>query len=226
MEKGFIIYDGKSMIDYHSNIIAVMTTRSGNRKTGDVFQVWILNRDMNPVEAANAGIDSAICGNCPHRHYLDGACYVNIGQAPASVWKAYQRGNYSSDMERARILANGATIRIGAYGDPAAVPIEIWDDLLIFSHVLGYTHQWRTKPEMKEYCQASVDSFSDYQEAKANGWYCFRVGLEHEVLQGSECLSDKLGLSCKECRRCNGQKMDVHIRVHGARKNRFQAAIV
>ena len=45
-------------------------------------------------------------------------------------------------------------IRLGSYGDPAAVPIEIWDNLCsVAANYTGYTHQWATcDPNLKNYC--------------------------------------------------------------------------
>ena len=73
------------------------------------------------------------------------SCYVTVFQAPLAVWKAYHRGIY--DEAKDGELA-GLIVRLGAYGDPAAVPFHVWDRALINSagHN-GYTHQWRDYPD-------------------------------------------------------------------------------
>src|SRR4051794_26776622 len=45
------------------------------------------------VEALKDGSDRSVCGDCVHRT-ADGAgsCYVNVAQAPQSVYHAWQRG--------------------------------------------------------------------------------------------------------------------------------------
>ena len=45
-EKGFIIYDGPSMLDGEP-IVAIATMKTSNRKTGEMVQVWILRSDVN-----------------------------------------------------------------------------------------------------------------------------------------------------------------------------------
>ena len=75
-------------------IVVIATTKSSNRKTGDMVQTWILRSDIKPTEASKAGADASICGDCKHRWSLGGACYVNIGQGPGAIFRAYKRGNY------------------------------------------------------------------------------------------------------------------------------------
>jgi hypothetical protein len=75
-----------------------------------------------------------------------GRCYVRTGEAPLSIYRAFRRGRYP----RASFeILTGKAVRIGAYGDPAAAPPELW--LSIASVALawmGYTHQWR-RPDMQ-----------------------------------------------------------------------------
>ena len=54
------------------------------------------SENIHPVDAVNLGADDTVCGDCPHRKQSDGSrsCYVNVGQAPAAVWKSYKRGIY------------------------------------------------------------------------------------------------------------------------------------
>ena len=94
---GFILDQGLSPID-GSPYVAILTLKSSNRKTGNMAQVWILRSDLNPVEAMSSGQDRSICGDCPHRKQDDGSrsCYVNVGQAPLSVYKGFKRGRYVS----------------------------------------------------------------------------------------------------------------------------------
>ena len=118
-------------------------------------QVWILRDDINPVEALNHGEDVSICGDCPHRKDHNGkrSCYVNVGQAPNSVWKAYKRGAYvdatarpTPNIDALDSAINGKKIRWGAYGDPALITPLVVDYVNSRSkgHT-GYTHQWRSK---------------------------------------------------------------------------------
>jgi hypothetical protein len=216
---GFIVYKGPSVLDGNP-IVAILTTKSGNVKTGDIPQVWILRQDCKPTDAIKTGEDFSICGNCKHRRFTGGGCYVNVGQAPQSVHRTYRAGRYSADLDAAKKNIKGLTVRIGAYGDPSAVPVSVWDNLLSESKTLGYTHQWKSFPEMKRFCQASVDNQNEYDQAKSLGWFTFRVvAVGESATCGRECLSDAKGLTCKECKVCNGRKMDIFINAHGSKKN-------
>jgi len=242
---GYVIYRGPSLLD-GAPIVAIATMRSENRKTGDMVQTWILRDDVSPVEASKAGADASICGDCKHRWALGGACYVNIGQGPGAVWRAYKRGNYpDATLRRSELtgewlafqpalsaVARGRKVRLGAYGDPAAVPAAVWRYLTEDSagHT-GYTHQWRLPlaAPLRDLVMASVDTDAEYADARAAGWRTFRVRCadsDHVNPREFECVSDSRGTSCADCLACDGAargpgQASVFITVHGSRKNRF-----
>ncbi|MFQ5515821.1 MAG: RadC family protein [Myxococcota bacterium] len=179
---GVVLYQGPSLIDGEP-IIAILTglrAGSGNRKTGAMLQTWILCRDVSPVRAWQDGGDYSVCGSCPHRHRSQGGmgtCYVNKGQAPLSIWRAYHRGRYpriESELTMTELCA-GRDLRIGSYGDPGAVPAWIWRALSARARSrTGYTHRWR-RVDLSDLCMASVDSASEAQEAQLRGYRTFRV---------------------------------------------------
>ena len=142
MAKGYVLHEGPSPFDGQP-IVSIATLHSSNRKTGDMVQTWILPRDQHPLDAVKTGQDSCICGQCPHRGSgTKRTCYVNVGQAPANIWRTYKAGGYApiSSYEEA---VQGRVVRFGAYGDPAFMPITVVANLLMFAkgHT-GYTHQW------------------------------------------------------------------------------------
>ena len=124
--KGYIIDRGLSPINGQP-YVTILTLKSKNRKTGDMAQVWILCEDINPVEAVQTGKDATICGDCPHRKNREGkrSCYVNVGQGPNSIWRAYKRGSYVDstgwELNLYAAILNGKRIRWGAYGDPSII---------------------------------------------------------------------------------------------------------
>ena len=231
MPSGYVIYRGPSMLD-GAPIVAIATMQTSNRKTGNMVQTWILRDDMSPVEASKAGADASVCGQCVHRWHLGGACYVNIGQAPGSIWRAYKRGAYPTAWGTA--IGTGATIRLGAYGDPAAVPAHVWLELIgSASGHTGYTHQWRNPvaSELRALCMASVDSETERAEASALGWRTFRVRCADDGLASNEfeCVSDTKGTACADCLACDGaargpRQASVAIVVHGAMRRPIQRA--
>jgi len=99
-----ILYTGPSMLD-GSPIVVIATAGSNNVKTGPMIQTWILRADLDPVEAKHAGADSSVCGQCPHRHFLGGSCYVQPYQAPRSIWYSWWKGNYDGPEAERKVRA-------------------------------------------------------------------------------------------------------------------------
>lgn len=180
---GTIIYEGPSLID-GSPIVAIVTgirRKSQNVKTGDMLQTWILRSDIDPKTAANNGADVAICGTCPRRRDAKGKrrCYVTVGRAPLTVYKAYKRGRYSAD----GTTFDGRKLRLGAYGDPAAVPFDVWETALVgtVGHT-GYTHQWHTADRrFATIVMASIDFSWQVRHAEMRGYRKFRVNNANDV---------------------------------------------
>jgi len=221
--KGYILQRGTSPFN-GDPFVVIMTMKTTNRKTGDMIQVWILRDDVNPVAAVATGDDYSVCGNCPHRKQPDGtrSCYVNVGQAPLSIWKAYKRGVYGklSDLNPSDI--EGRKIRWGAYGDPALISPSLV--ALLNEHAeghTGYTHQWRQP--WAQWCkgifQASCDSFADYLDASAHGWRTFAVIPKNSsAYSGKLCpaTAENSQAQCASCSLCNGAKADVFVEAHGS----------
>ena len=232
MTAGRILYRGPSALNGEP-IVCVSTGedgRSSNRKTGPMVQTWILHGTLDPVAASRAAEDSAVCGSCPHRWALGGACYVNIGQAPGSVYRAAMAGAYPADDGS----PFGFPVRVGSYGDPAAVPVQVWRSVLARAPRArtGYTHQWRRGPALKGVCMASVDTPREREQAKAAGWRTFRTRAAGAPLLAGEidCPADAGLTDCASCGLCNGaagagdRRRDISIQLHGARAPRRVAA--
>lgn len=236
--KGVVFFDGPSQID-GAPIIGVATGFDGarNTKTGPgLVQTYIIRRDMTPIEASRSGADRSICGDCEHRGTETSArsCYVNLGHGPRVVYDAFRRGVYGAvDVETAAEMMRARRIRLGTYGDPAALPISVWDSVLAYSgHVTGYTHQWRSAPEFARYCMASADSPSDRAAARMLGFRTFRVRGENDPLEHGEvqCPAAKeagFRTTCDACVACGGHsakaKADISIVAHGALATHYLA---
>ena len=231
-ESGYIVYQGLSRFD-QKPIVAIVTINTSNEKTGNMAQLWILRSDIEPHQAIKTGEDQSICGGCVHRHYTGGACYVTVHQAPLSVYRAYKRGNYRSiDSTEYKSLFSSKGLRFGAYGDPAMLPIEITRDLSLSAlFTTGYSHQWKIKrlQDTLEYVQASVDNLKEYMQVKQikPNAKSFRVVKNQTDLMPDEieCLADSHGLSCAQCKKCDGKTQDIAIMVHGAKSSKFTADI-
>lgn len=232
---GYILYEGPSQID--GKPIVVIATGfakgSSNEKTGaGLIQTWIIRSDVKPTDAVNTGDDASICGDCPHRgEIVDGrnvnrSCYVTIFQAPLNVFKTYQKGGYEAAGNLA-LLGAGRGVRLGSYGDPAAIPMHVWEAFCsLATFRTGYTHQWRSAPlELAQYCMASADTASDKAAANMLGYRVFRVRHESEPLEAREIVcpaSKEAGYktTCDACKACGGlgakAKADIAIVAHGA----------
>lgn len=224
----FKFYEGPSMID-GSPIVAIATVSSGNSKTGNIVQTWIMPATVDPITAVKNGDDAAVCGTCKYRPITalirndDGStntrCYVNTGQAPLSIFGANQRGVYPLvPIDQLHTMVSGMIVRLGSWGDPFAVPLRYWLALVqdAASH-RGYTHGWRTLSALPErervlwqrLLMASVDSPEEYSEARAYGWRTFRVStVIGEQFDGEiSCpASREAGYksTCEECSLCSG----------------------
>lgn len=222
---GYVLDEFNSPID-GSPCVAILTLNCSNRKTGNMAQVWILRSDINPVEALNTGEDVSICGDCPHRKQADGSrsCYVNVGQAPNSVYKAYKAGKYVKDPMclESRKAVKGRSIRFGAYGDPAIIRPIIVDTLIkaCKTHT-GYTHQWRQSfaDAFKGKFMASVDGANDYIDAMLSGWQTFSVvpkGYKPSNIKLCPATVTNSKATCLTCSLCNGAKTSVYVEAHGS----------
>lgn len=235
--RGLVLYRGPSMLD-GAPIAMVATLSSDNKKTGNMIQTWIIRGDINPVAASQAGLDSSICGNCPHRHYKgttgkSGACYVNIGQAPGAVYRGLERGIYPDfNFDDHAQYFTGRKIRLGAYGDPAAVPFGILKAITDISlgHT-GYTHQIEHKKfdsRILTLCQVSADSPNQAKKYQALGGKTFRVAMAGDALFDNEieCLSDSKGINCADCLLCDGTTKNIAITIHGSRAGNFKTSLI
>jgi len=225
---GYTIYEGKSPIT-GDDIIAVITLKSTNVKTGNMASMWILHKDLSPIEASKQGKDESICGMCPHRHNLGGACYVTLFQAPLQVWKSYHKGNYPkvNDMT----IFEGMSVRFGAYGDPNVIPIDILVQLKsVVKNSTSYTHQWKTESDnesLKAVSMASVDNKEEATLAIENNWRYFRVTNDiSDIDKATEivCPNTTRGIQCIDCGLCKGNTIkakNIVIEVHGSKKKKF-----
>jgi len=233
---GYVLYE-------NPNYVVVATMETENPKTGNMVQVWILAKDMSPVDAVRTGQDDIVCFDCKHRGEVDEngrvvnrTCYVKVFQAPLAVWNAYSRGKYPTlDPRDYKYVFAGRKIRLGAYGEPVLIPFRVMMDVTFESEGwTGYTHQWR-QPEYQHYSQylmASVDSESEYEHAKSLGWRTFRVRTSDQTLLPREIscpASDEMNhrTTCERCNLCNGSthaadvRKDIAIVVHGSSAKRF-----
>ena len=222
---GYIIYDGVSQLN-GEHIIAIVTMKSANIKTGNMASMWIMHKDVRPTEASKTGDDAAVCGQCPQRHHLGGACYVTLFQAPLNVWKSYHKGNY--EMLTDYSVFEGIRMRFGAYGDPAAIPMDVLVGIKsVVINNTSYTHQWKTTDKkLMEMSMASVDNITEARQAVEMGYRYFRVTHDEDSLIENEiiCPNYTSDVQCYDCKLCSGnlsKAKNIVIPVHGAKSKKF-----
>jgi hypothetical protein len=230
---GAVIFEGPSVLDGAPIVVVVtgLTESSENDKTGAMLQTWILRADMHPSEALVNGADASICGACPHRRQPDGkrTCYVRM-QAPPSVWKAYVRGSYPrvTDGAAISVLGMGRKVRLGSYGDPAAVPFHVWASLVSLADGnTGYTHQLAHPAfdtRLLLLCMVSADSAAELRHAESIGARAFHVRpvgapLPSKVAQCPAAAEAGKRTVCAACMLCGGSSVkarSISIEAHGA----------
>jgi len=233
MKLGYVIYSGPSEID-GSAIVAIVTLRTTNGKTGDMLQTWILSADVAPVEAVQTGADYAICGDCPLRGQLGKgrACYVVLFHAPGGIWRAWKSGKYPL-LPNHDCFAGRRSTRLGAYGDPAAVPIDVWLPIIAAADQwTGYTHHWKKADSAyRRFLMASVESAAQRAAAKRKGYRTFRILGDGETPDDSEvyCPATREGggrRQCATCLACAGNRgrdesgaADIATKGHGTGRN-------
>ncbi|MCR9297190.1 MAG: hypothetical protein NXI32_31200, partial [bacterium] len=214
--RGVVLYDGPSQLPgARVPIVCIATMESRNEKTGPMVQVWILRKNAHPLDALQSGRVKSICGRCP---LINNGCYVRVEQAPSAIWKAYQRGLYPQyNAKQHRRLFSGRDIRLGAYGDPAALPTRLVAMLTrIGRSWTGYSHQlfWidkRRANALARYLMASCHNPAQVAEAKRRGYRYFAI-----VPKDSDAPADALlcpnsshGITCAQCRLCRGSSISA-----------------
>lgn len=203
---GVIMYAGPSVID-GSPIVAIVNgfadAPSRNDKTGKMLQQWILPAEIDPVTARQTCQDIGMCGACRIRRQ----CYVVWHTAPLQVWRAWRDGSYPRlDLRRRshRQAFAGRRIRLGACGDPVAVPIGRTRSVLRWcAGHNGYTHQHEDPrhAQWRGLLMASCETLAMAQDAARRGWRTFRIG---NIPQPREVLCPSARVQCDTCMLCGG----------------------
>jgi len=173
-----------------------------------------------------------MCGGCIHKAkaydgttWSERSCYVRVEQAPLGIYRARARGNVPRvTLSELSELTRGRPVRLGTYGDPAAVPLAVWDAYTANAvGWTGYTHQSSNKRlrDVLKYCQISADSPGDSLAARASGIGSFRVLAQGESALPFEMVcpaSEEAGkvATCATCKACSGlDGANVVINSHG-----------
>ena len=243
--RGVILHEGNSLLD-NKPVVVIAVSNSNNDKNGSLIQTFIMRSDIDPITASRQGEDYSVCGDCVHRGVPNftknsgGAdkrsCYVMLLML-LSVYKAYKKGKYKRLRGHTAISEwfRDKLVRLGAYGDPSAVPSYIWDSVLLHSKGrTGYTHQFNTNGAdvRTDMCMVSVDNLDQAKQQWELGNRTFRVGrFTTDMIREEEVLcpaSKEAGrrTTCDKCKLCSGNKIkakSIFIVAHGNGKNHYVA---
>ena len=239
---GLILWEGPSRLN-KEEIVVVGILESANVKTGNLIQTFIMPKNVDPITAINSGYDECVCGSCLLKgriiesyrgNYLGihhkttknigRVCYVRVDWVVNQAWNKYKSGGYPKyNYHQHSKLFKGRKIRLGAYGDPLAVPLKIWQRYLkLCNGHTGYSKQWPNyrNNHYKNYVQASV--FNEQEKIFANkvGFHTFRIKNKNDKnsLPGEITCPASINekITCEKCMQCSGQKRNVVIDVHGS----------
>lgn len=229
---GVVFYRGPSLLT-GDPIVGVLTGLDGgsmNPKTGPMAQAWVIRSDMAPMDAKRQNLDDAVCGDCKlrGRDGKNSACYVTPWQAPWQVYRQIGAGVYPDvSWPELQAVVEGRSVRLCAYGDPAAVPFDVWRALLATAGGwVGYTHAWKgCDARLKAIAMASVDTEDEYVSAQLRGWRTFRIRrtVTDPLFARAEFAcpaSDEMDhrTTCQRCQLCRGGSSparSVAIVAHG-----------
>lgn len=210
-------HDGKTVFVCMSSL----HTKSTNTKTDDMASGNTLLKDTKPNEAVKTGEDESVCGGCILKPLVwvqstdpnkpEEPCYVRVMHFPLSTWEK----NHDQPVETLDEISK--PLRIGGYGDPAMVPVWVWQYLTrLAKKWTGYTHDgWKPEakaytPELRHLVMASCETPEQARQAQSQGWRTFRTrGKDDPILPNEiSCpASAEAGkrTNCRTCLLCDGK---------------------
>lgn len=166
--------------------------------------------------------DKENCLDCPYSYNSgNGKCYTHKGPLRLGLSSMIRRlskmniSEFNNDKwnEFLNSAVNAKFVRFGVYGEPIFLTINQIKDLTRNRKWSGYTHQWFTKNEYKNYLMASVHDSDEGTIAENMGWRFFMAGKE-ESKRSVNCPASKEAgrkSNCQTCALCNGFNSKKHI---------------
>jgi hypothetical protein len=163
-----ILWRGSSSLEPGRRVVVVLHRTSKNTKTGPIHQISYYDPDLTDSAHHGAG-----CAMCP----MKDPCYANSGYMQWHNKDTFQR---LDDMPTipvrswARFLERDNGVRLGRYGDPATIPLDVTERIIkLTAYRVGYTHFWRERPDLMPYLMASVETLEQLNQARGIGWRCY-----------------------------------------------------
>ena len=246
------VYSGPSLIDGRpvDLVVGSIEKASKNRKTGPMAQSATLPAE-HPASAIKTGDDVSVCGECAfrplHARHCSScgytnevghkkcrgcgapilACYVRTGHGPAAQWRATRDKTPDPEAAFARLRKANRPIRLGEWGNPSSVPLNLLQSLVEASNGhTAYEHQvltgqgeerrvrdesdpeWQRVDPYLSLAMASVESPEQAEEMNRRGYRTYRVDpsdappLPFEI----DCPHYSHGVQCGACGLCDGTR--------------------
>jgi len=212
------------------HVIVNFQMGSTNSKTGNGVQVFFLPKTMIENGKLELKDDTSVCFNCPLSKGK--GCYVPKGLSGfglRSKLKSLHKKLVFHDFDEILARIQDYTyIRLGAYGEPILLGLDLIKKLVKNRNWTGYTHQWRQDryQPYKEYVMVSVHGLSEALEAEAMGWRWFWSVGELDpgitIKNGSMMYDGKViavncpaskesgrKVTCNSCGLCKGTTMNA-----------------
>ncbi len=150
---------------------------------------------------------------------------MTLAHSPLGKYKAWKRGVYGTTVSTLKEIESFGSlqgVRLGRYGDPCAVPNDIWKALINKAlYSTAYTHA-AINP-MPESIMTSTDNLWQSVKAWGRGERTFRVISDINQLYRNEILcpaSEEMGkrATCASCKLCGGASVNaksIAIVAHG-----------
>ena len=158
---------------------------------------------------------------------IERPCYVIVSQGPTAVYKAYKRGLYhhATPAEAAQHV-QGRALRIGAYGDSAALPPGIVEPLAAAADtVTNYTHSgcydMSRAMQLAQFTMLSADNLKQAKRYWDTGARTFRVSSDWTLVDGVRRVQDAMPnesqcpktlskrVTCAGCGVCDGLRRGI-----------------
>lgn len=217
-----VVWRGPSRYD-GAPIMVTLVPTSQNVKTGNMVQVYVLREDMSPFTAMKRRLDYSVCGGCCLSPNVDGGCYVGTSDLKAHWQKVAAQPTATPD--EVAVAVGLRPVRLGAYGDMAAVPPAVTDALVVLARgrVTNYTHGHKTLgfdaiEHMRSYTMLSVESLDEAAKAWLRGWRTYRIITPGMPTSPEEvvCPYTAIGLTCYDCLLCGTKgKKSIVVPAHG-----------
>lgn len=224
-----------------NNQIHVLQTKpSSNSKLGAGYITATYHFAVEQVVNNNIKLDANTCFDCvysySHNGGKSGGCYTHSSLQGLGLRamlnrlnkiynkgtiKEYDKDSFNSFVQASKLI-KPALVRLGQYGEPTTLALNMLGKLAKISKHTGYTSQWNKHQVQgySKYLMASTHSKFESSVANSLGFRSFESSKQKESKMAVCPASKEFGKkkTCIECAACNGtvnkKTNNIHIKQH------------